>query len=64
MQVFQACIGACRFDMQLALYLLPYLVQNVVSYGSDEARHGVQREVHHGCCCAAAAASSSARCSR
>ena len=44
-KLFQACIGACRFDMQLALHLLPYLVQNVVSNGSDEARHGVQMEV-------------------
>jgi len=31
--------------MQLALHLLPYVVQNVVSNGSDEARHGVQMEV-------------------
>ena len=44
-KLFQACVGACRFDMQLALHLLPYVVQNVVSNGSDEARHGVQMEV-------------------
>jgi hypothetical protein len=45
LKLFQACIGACRFDMQLALHLLPYVVQDVVSHGSDEARSGVQMEV-------------------
>ena len=44
-KLFRACNGAFRFDIQLALFLLPYLVQNVVSYGSDEARSDVQKEV-------------------
>ena len=34
---------------QVSLFLLPYLVQNVVCHGSDEARQGVQAEV--GCVC-------------
>ena len=44
-KLFKACNGALRFDIQLALFLLPYLVQNVVAYGSDEARSDVQTEV-------------------
>ena len=43
-KLFKACSGALRFDIQLALFLLPYLVQNVVSYGSDEARSDVRKE--------------------
>ena len=44
-KLFKACNGALRFDIQLALFLLPYLVQNVVAHGSDEARSDVQSEV-------------------
>lgn len=43
--MFQACIPIFRVDIQVSQFLLPYLVQNVVSHGSDEARQGVLNEV-------------------
>ena len=44
-KLFNACSGLLQQDMQLSMFLLPYIVQNVVSYGSDEARIAVQKEV-------------------
>ncbi|KAJ8766984.1 hypothetical protein K2173_012493 [Erythroxylum novogranatense] len=43
--IFNACRGIVRHDMQVAVYLLPYLVLNAVCYGSAEARHGIAEEV-------------------
>lgn len=44
-EIFAACRGVVRFDMGTALYLLPYLVLNVVCDGSAEARAGVTQEI-------------------
>ncbi|KAL2643558.1 hypothetical protein R1flu_011145 [Riccia fluitans] len=44
-QIFIACIGVVRHDMGTALYLLPYLVLNVVCEGSCEARTSVTEEI-------------------
>lgn len=43
--VFLACAGAIKQDMGTALYLLPYLVQNVVCEGDPEASEGVCEEL-------------------
>ncbi len=45
LKMFQACIPIFRVDIQVSQYLLPYLVQNVVAHGSDEAVKGVRNEV-------------------
>lgn len=42
---FSACRGIVRHDMQTATYLLPYLVLNVICYGTEEARHGITDEI-------------------
>lgn len=44
-EIFTACGGVIRYDMGTALYLLPYLVLNVVCDGSEEARAGVTQEI-------------------
>ncbi|KAG6548304.1 hypothetical protein Mapa_010357 [Marchantia paleacea] len=44
-QIFIACTGVVRHDMGTALYLLPYLVLNVVCEGSIEARNSVTEEI-------------------
>ncbi|MQL84785.1 hypothetical protein Taro_017301 [Colocasia esculenta] len=43
--IFSACRGIVRHDMQTAVYLLPYLVLNVVCHGTAEARHSVTEEI-------------------
>ncbi|KAH7278933.1 hypothetical protein KP509_38G065100 [Ceratopteris richardii] len=43
--IFNACKGILRHDMATVLYLLPYIVLNVVSEGSSEARVSVTDEI-------------------
>uniref|UniRef100_A0A1D1YBN2 Serine/threonine-protein kinase ATR n=1 Tax=Anthurium amnicola TaxID=1678845 RepID=A0A1D1YBN2_9ARAE len=43
--IFSACRGIVRHDMQTAIYLLPYLVLNVVCHGAVEARHSITEEI-------------------
>lgn len=43
--IFNACRGVLRHDMATALYLLPYLVLNVVCDGTSEARESVTDEI-------------------
>ncbi|KAH0698336.1 hypothetical protein KY290_016254 [Solanum tuberosum] len=43
--IFYACRGIVRHDMQIAQYLLPYLVLNAVCDGTEEARCGITEEI-------------------
>lgn len=43
--IFTACRVIVRQDMQTAVYLLPYLVLNVVCHGTEEARCGITEEI-------------------
>ncbi|CAN0845720.1 Serine/threonine-protein kinase ATR [Linum grandiflorum] len=43
--IFNSCRGIVRHDMQIAIYLLPYLVLNAVCHGTKEARHSITEEV-------------------
>ncbi|KAK7390797.1 hypothetical protein VNO78_18880 [Psophocarpus tetragonolobus] len=43
--IFNACRGIVRHDMQTAIYLLPYLVLNAVCHGTQEARLGITEEI-------------------
>ncbi|XP_065865824.1 serine/threonine-protein kinase ATR isoform X2 [Euphorbia lathyris] len=43
--IFNACQGIVRYDMQIAVYLLPYLVLNAVCHGTTEARLGIADEI-------------------
>lgn len=43
--IFNACRGIVRHDMQIAMYLLPYLVLNAVCDGTEEARSGITEEI-------------------
>jgi hypothetical protein len=43
LKLFRAAITVFRFDVPACLFLIPYLVHNVVAYGSDAARHGIQQ---------------------
>ncbi|KAH6777085.1 Ataxia telangiectasia-mutated and RAD3-like protein [Perilla frutescens var. frutescens] len=43
--IFNACRGLVRHDMQIAMYLLPYLVLNAVCDGTEEARCGITEEI-------------------
>lgn len=43
--IFSACRGIVRHDMQTAVYLLPYLVLNVLCHGTVEARHSITEEI-------------------
>ena len=43
--IFSACRGIIRHDMPTAIYLLPYLVLNVVCYGTPEARQSITEEI-------------------
>ncbi|CAA6663251.1 unnamed protein product [Spirodela intermedia] len=45
LSIFSACRGIVRHDMQTAVYLLPYLVLNVVCHGTVEARHSITQEI-------------------
>eukprot|EP01018_Ginkgo_biloba_P009013 Gb_37326 [translate_table: standard] len=44
-EIFNACRGIVRHDMGTALYLLPYLVLNVICCGTPEARQSVTEEI-------------------
>ncbi|KAL0422945.1 UNVERIFIED_CONTAM: Serine/threonine-protein kinase ATR [Sesamum latifolium] len=44
-KIFNACRGIVRHDMQVAIYLLPYLVLNAVCDGTEEARSGITEEI-------------------
>ncbi|KAL5561258.1 hypothetical protein UlMin_031005 [Ulmus minor] len=44
-RIFNACRGIVRHDMQTAVYLLPHLVLNAVCHGTEEARHGITKEI-------------------
>lgn len=43
--IFNACRGIVRHDMQIAIYLLPYLVLNAVCHGTEEARCSIAEEI-------------------
>ncbi|KAK4477252.1 hypothetical protein RD792_016466 [Penstemon davidsonii] len=43
--IFNACRGIVRHDMQIAMYLLPYLVLNDVCDGTEDARSGIAEEI-------------------
>ena len=45
-KLFKSCITVFRHDIPASLFLLPYLVHNVVAFGSDAARQGVQQVGH------------------
>ncbi|CAH9113406.1 unnamed protein product, partial [Cuscuta epithymum] len=51
--IFNACRGIVRHDMQIAMYLLPYLVLDAVCHGTEEARHGITEEILAVLCAAA-----------
>lgn len=38
--MFKACMPVIRCDIQSARFLMPYLLQNVISVGSSESRKG------------------------
>jgi serine/threonine-protein kinase ATR len=44
-EIFTACGAVLRYDMGTALYLLPYLVLNVVCDGTENARADVTEEI-------------------
>ncbi|GAA0146257.1 non-receptor serine/threonine protein kinase [Lithospermum erythrorhizon] len=43
--IFYACRGIVRHDMQIAMYLLPYLVLDAVCHSTEEARSGITEEI-------------------
>ncbi|KAL6494861.1 hypothetical protein OROGR_031661 [Orobanche gracilis] len=43
--IFYACRGIARYDMHVAMYLLPYLVLNAVCDGTEDARSGITEEI-------------------
>jgi hypothetical protein len=47
-KLFQSVIPVFRFDIPTSLFLMPYLVHNVLAHGSDLARQGVQQEIQVG----------------
>ena len=44
-KLFQSVIPVFRFDIPTSLFLMPYLVHNVLAHGSDLARQGAQQEI-------------------
>lgn len=40
--LFEACLPVMRTDIQVNRFLLPYLLQDVISFGSEEAVSGEQ----------------------
>ena len=44
-KLFQSVIPVFRFDIPTSLFLMPYLVHNVLAHGSDLARQGAQQEL-------------------
>ncbi|KAI3426356.1 hypothetical protein D9Q98_008728 [Chlorella vulgaris] len=45
LRLFQSVIPVFRFDIPTSLFLMPYLVHNVLAHGTDAARAGVQQEI-------------------
>lgn len=45
LKLFQAVMLACRFDIPTCLFLMPYLLHNVLAHGTDDARQSVQQEI-------------------
>ncbi|CAN6463926.1 unnamed protein product [Victoria cruziana] len=43
--IFSACRGIVRHDMETAFYLLPYLVLNALCHGTAEACQGITEEI-------------------
>ena len=44
--LFQACGLVMRRDVQTGLFLMPYIIHNVLQAGSDAARTEVKQEIH------------------
>eukprot|EP00002_Diphylleia_rotans_P020747 TRINITY_DN4030_c0_g1_i1.p1 TRINITY_DN4030_c0_g1~~TRINITY_DN4030_c0_g1_i1.p1 ORF type:complete len:2534 (-),score=449.32 TRINITY_DN4030_c0_g1_i1:366-7967(-) len=44
-RIISFCRGVIRIDNQTAIYLLPYLIQNIISFGSDNDRAAVLQEM-------------------
>ena len=44
--LFQACGLVMRRDVQTGLFLMPYIIHNVLQAGSDVARTEVKQEIH------------------
>ncbi|PSC70468.1 serine threonine-kinase ATR isoform X1 [Micractinium conductrix] len=44
-KVFRAVLPVLRFDLPTALFLLPYMVHNVLAAGPDAGRHAVRQEI-------------------
>ena len=47
-KVFRAVLPVLRFDLPTALFLLPYMVHNVLAAGPDAGRHAVRQEIEVG----------------
>ena len=45
LSIFSACRGIVRHDMPTAIYLLPYLVLNVLCHGTEDARRSISDEI-------------------
>lgn len=45
LKLFQSVMPACRFDIPACLFLMPYLLHNVLAHGTDDARQSVQQEI-------------------
>ncbi len=45
MPLYRACNLLFRRDLQLSLFLLPYIVQDVIAFGSDVGRSLVKQEI-------------------
>eukprot|EP00698_Gefionella_okellyi_P014990 TRINITY_DN4193_c0_g1_i1.p1 TRINITY_DN4193_c0_g1~~TRINITY_DN4193_c0_g1_i1.p1 ORF type:complete len:1800 (-),score=472.86 TRINITY_DN4193_c0_g1_i1:48-5345(-) len=43
--LLKTCRGVVKDDINMALFILPYLIQHVVTHGSAEQRAAVQREI-------------------
>ena len=43
--LYQACIGVVQSDISTGLFLLPYLVDHALRYGSDALRDFIKREI-------------------
>lgn len=48
LKLFQSVIPVFRFEIPTSLFLMPYLVHNVLAHGTDAARQGVQQEIQVG----------------
>lgn len=43
--LFRACSLVMRRDVQTCLYLMPYVIHNVLKFGADSAQRQVKREI-------------------